>query len=153
MADPLCRWSATSPGVRRMPTPIVLPTMTASPKASPSRRRRCPIDERAPPLTPGVEPLLGSCMASHASPPGAPVANLLLPSVEDRQLELTQALGIGDYVDLGDLVARDREAQHHHELSTRSHEQSHGSVDERRPRGTGASLAGPSRHGLGAAAG
>src|SRR5436309_14376686 len=58
MADALCKWPATSPGVRRMPTPIVLPTMTASPKASPSRRRRWPLREWASAFT-GLTPLLG----------------------------------------------------------------------------------------------
>src|SRR4029453_6507759 len=35
-------WPATSPGVRRMPIPSVLPTMTARPKPRPSTRRRPP---------------------------------------------------------------------------------------------------------------
>src|SRR6185295_6178093 len=35
-------WAATSPGVRRMPMPRVLPTITARPKATPRMRSRPP---------------------------------------------------------------------------------------------------------------
>ena len=48
---------------------------------------------------------------------------------EDREVELTEALGIGDRIDLHDLPALDREAKHHHELSTRSDDDSDGSQE------------------------
>src|SRR6185437_13132723 len=38
--DGVGSWPATRPGVRRMPTPSVLPTITARPKPRPSTRRR-----------------------------------------------------------------------------------------------------------------
>src|SRR5712692_1090989 len=40
MAGRLAIWAATNPGVRRMPIPSVLPTMTARPKLMPRMRRR-----------------------------------------------------------------------------------------------------------------
>src|SRR5437762_2424654 len=40
MAERLAIWAATNPGVRRMPIPSVLPTMTARPKLTPRMRRR-----------------------------------------------------------------------------------------------------------------
>jgi hypothetical protein len=52
--------------------------------------------------------------------------------VEEGQIELVNALGVGDRVDLDDLPATDREAEYHKEPSTRSHHDSHRSVDERR---------------------
>ena len=60
-------------------------------------------------------------------------------AVEEGQVQLVEALGIGDRVDLDDLAAPDLEVQHHKEPSTRSHYDPHGAVDERRSRGPGAS--------------
>jgi hypothetical protein len=51
------------------------PTITASPKPSPRRRRSWPMGERAPAVPSGLTPLSGSCISPHASPPGAPEAN------------------------------------------------------------------------------
>src|SRR6185436_13857367 len=50
---------ATRPGVRRIPMPSVLPTMTASPKPRPSTRRR------------PVPPKLVRVIPSEGGPPGA----------------------------------------------------------------------------------
>src|SRR4051794_7232143 len=55
-----------------MPTPIVLPTMTASPKPRPSRRRSWP---RAAVPAPRGAPLWEVGISRDASPPGAPEAN------------------------------------------------------------------------------
>src|ERR1700722_7439655 len=38
-----CRRDAISPGVRKMPTPIVFPMITAIPKLTPRMRSRCPL--------------------------------------------------------------------------------------------------------------
>src|ERR1700761_4989941 len=71
MAVPLGRSFATRPGVRRMPTPIMLPTMTASPNPSPTSRRSRPMGERET----GLAPLMDACIAPHASPAGGWEAN------------------------------------------------------------------------------
>src|SRR5215207_7628051 len=63
--------------------------------------------------------------------------------VEDRQIELAEARGVGDRVDLDDLPIPDREAEYHKEPSTRSHDDSRGSVDERRSCGPGSPLSRP----------
>jgi hypothetical protein len=44
---------------------------------------------------------------------------------------LAKALGVGDHVDFDDLAARDREAEYEQQPSTRSHDDTHGSVYER----------------------
>jgi hypothetical protein len=51
---------------------------------------------------------------------------------EDRQLEPAKALGVGDHVDFDDASPRDAEAEHDEQPSTRSHDDSHGAVHERR---------------------
>src|SRR5262245_59184054 len=56
--DGLESWPATRPGVRRMPMPSVLPTMTARPKPRPSTRRR------------PVPPKLVRVLPSVGGPPG-----------------------------------------------------------------------------------
>jgi hypothetical protein len=64
------------------------------------------------------------------------------PSVEDRQVELADALRVGDQVDLDDLPASDREAEDDTRRSARSTDQTRGSIHQRRscrpgtPRGT-----------------
>jgi hypothetical protein len=67
--------------------------------------------------------------------------------VEDRQIELAEALGVGNHVDLDDLPAAGGEAENHKEPSTRSDGDSHGSVDERRSCGPGTPLGRHPRHG------
>jgi uncharacterized protein YbjT (DUF2867 family) len=67
--------------------------------------------------------------------------------VEEGQIELVNALGVGDRADLDDLPATDREAEYHKEPSTRSHDDSHRSVDERRSCGPGTPLGHPLDHG------
>src|SRR5262249_5824993 len=42
IANGACSCSATRPGVRRIPTPIVPPILTAKPKPTPRTRRRLP---------------------------------------------------------------------------------------------------------------
>ena len=51
--------------------------------------------------------------------------------LEYRQLELAEAFGVGDYVDLDDLPASDRKTECTKQPSTRSHDDSHRSVYER----------------------
>jgi hypothetical protein len=60
-------------------------------------------------------------------------------AVEEGQVQLVEALGIGDRVDLDDLTAPDLEVQYHKEPSTRGHDDPHGAVHEHRSRGPGAS--------------
>lgn len=55
-----------------------------------------------------------------------------MPSGEHRQVELAEARGIGDHVDLDDLPAREREAEHPEQPSTRNEDDSHRTVHERR---------------------
>jgi hypothetical protein len=47
--------------------------------------------------------------------------------VEDRQLELTEAGGVDDHVDLDDLPVPDLEGDHPGQASARSHDDSHAS--------------------------
>src|SRR5829696_4139856 len=60
-----------------------------------------------------------------------PFVAMLLSVVEDRQVELAEALGVGEDVDLDDLPPPDREAHDRKRPSTRSHDDSYGSVHER----------------------
>lgn len=53
--------------------------------------------------------------------------------VERRQIELAQAGGVREQVDLDDPAVRDREAGHRDRLAARSHDKSGGAVHERRP--------------------
>lgn len=53
--------------------------------------------------------------------------------LEDYQVELAKALGVGDQVDCCDLPPRDGEAKYDPRLSARSPHGSHDSVHERRP--------------------
>jgi hypothetical protein len=57
--------------------------------------------------------------------------------VEDRQVELAEALVVGDQVNFDDLAARDREAEYAPRPPARSPHESHGSVHERRLCGPG----------------
>ncbi len=66
---------------------------------------------------------------------------------EEGQIELAQARGVGEYVDLDDPPVPDREAEDHKEPSTRGHDDSHRPVHERRPCGPGTSLDRPLGHG------
>src|SRR5215204_5504680 len=59
-------------------------------------------------------------------------AECLASVVENRQVELPQAHGVGEYVDFDDLAARDREAHYRKRPSTLKHDDSSGSVHERR---------------------
>src|SRR5829696_470094 len=59
-------------------------------------------------------------------------AECLASVVENRQVELPQALGVGEDVDLDDLAARDREAHYRKRPSTLKHDGSCGSVNARR---------------------
>ena len=61
-----------------------------------------------------------------------PFLAMLLSVAEDRQVELTEARGVGEDVDLDDLPPPDREAHDRKRPSTRSHDDSHLSVHERR---------------------
>lgn len=61
-----------------------------------------------------------------------------LVSFRDLQVELAQALVIGEQVDGDDLPARDREAEHDSRASARSPDGSGQAVDERRLCGLGA---------------
>jgi len=38
----VCRWAAMTPGVRRIPAPMVLPIVTAMPKPTPRTTSSCP---------------------------------------------------------------------------------------------------------------
>ncbi len=51
--------------------------------------------------------------------------------VEDRNLERTNALGIGNHIDRGDLPARDRELKHPLRPPIRGPQQPNSSIDER----------------------
>jgi hypothetical protein len=98
-----------------------------------------------------VQPPLNSCQdrsfsqagSAHRWPirsrPGYVRRAAEASAVEEGQIQLVEALGIGDSVDLDDLAVPDLEIQHHKEPSTRSHDDPHGAVDERRSRGPGAS--------------
>jgi hypothetical protein len=68
-------------------------------------------------------------------------------AVEEGQVQLVEALGIGDRVDLDDLAVPDLEVQYHKEPSTRGHDDTHGAVHERRTRGPGTSYERPPGHG------
>src|SRR5215217_5540235 len=59
-------------------------------------------------------------------------AECLASVVENRQVELPQAHGVGEYVDFDDLAARDREAHYRKRPSTLKHDGSCGSVNARR---------------------
>src|SRR6059058_6095402 len=52
--------------------------------------------------------------------------------VEDRQVNLAEARGVGDHVDLDDLPTREREVEYPKQPSTRSHDDSYSTVHERR---------------------
>src|SRR5262245_25817300 len=84
MAGEEWRWLATSPGVRRIPTPIVLPTITASPKPSPSSRRSWPVGEGMPAAVPAMCSRYYRYRALHPIPvrgfKSARHRGLLLPS-------------------------------------------------------------------------
>ena len=54
--------------------------------------------------------------------------------VQDCQIELAQARGIGDRLDLGDLAVPDGETQDEEQVPTRRHDERHGSVHESRSR-------------------
>src|SRR5204862_93563 len=79
------------------------------------------------------------------------VLKINLTPAENRQLEGAQSLTLSDRLDFNDLPARDREAEHHEESSTRSNDHSHGSVHERRLRRASTALSGPAGHGCRAA--
>jgi hypothetical protein len=57
--------------------------------------------------------------------------------VEDRQVKLAKALGVGEYVDFDDLPAHDREAEYDTRPSAWSPHGSRGSVHKRRLCGPG----------------
>ena len=59
--------------------------------------------------------------------------------VQDRQVELAEACGVGDHVDLGDLAARDREIEYEEQPTMPGHDDSYGSVHEGRSRSLGTS--------------
>jgi len=52
--------------------------------------------------------------------------------VQDCQIELAQARGIGDRLDLSDLAVPDGETQDEEQVPTRRHDERHGSVHESR---------------------
>lgn len=55
------------------------------------------------------------------------------PSItENREVELAEALGVGDYIHLHDLPARDRHAEYPEPSSVRCDDDSHRSIHERR---------------------
>jgi len=58
---------------------------------------------------------------------GRPVGSSV---VEDHEVELPEALGVGEEVDFDDLPARNRKAEYHTRLSARSPHSSRGAVDE-----------------------
>ncbi len=53
---------------------------------------------------------------------------------QDRQVELTEARGVGDHVDLDDLPACDREIEYEEQPTMLGHDDSYGSVHESRSR-------------------
>ena len=62
--------------------------------------------------------------------------------VQDRQVELAKALGVGEHVDFDDLPARNREAEYDTRPSAWSPHGAHRSVHERRLCGPGTPLNG-----------
>ena len=59
--------------------------------------------------------------------------------VQDRQVELAEARGVGDHVDLDDLAACDREIEDEEQPTMPGHDESYGSVHESRSRSLGTS--------------
>ena len=62
----------------------------------------------------------------------AELLNLGSLVVQDCQIELAQARGIGDRLDLGDLAVPNREIEDEEQVPTRCHDECHGSVYESR---------------------
>ncbi len=58
--------------------------------------------------------------------------------VEDREAQLAQARGIGDRLDLDDLVVPDRELEHKEQPTMAGHDDPYGTIHKSGPRGLGA---------------
>src|SRR5205807_4537152 len=54
-------------------------------------------------------------------------------ALEDREVELAEALGIAHHLDPGNIPVCERETEHPEQPSARSEDDSHRAVDERRP--------------------
>src|SRR5215203_607680 len=149
-------WRYSPPTTRRLGAA----TGTGVPKPSTTKRVNAwtitisPAASRTAPSTrTGAKYGTGSCtrqpVSNHgirpAKTPGPTTKNTALPTaavclrilkphlrsvVEDRQVELAQARGVGEYVDLDNLPARDREAHDRKRLSPWSCDESRGSVHE-----------------------
>src|SRR6266545_3825113 len=114
--DPATACQAADPGAAR-PPPATPSGLRAQRAALPQRRRHSPRRTRSAPY---LHPTAGSAPSQHRS------------VVEDRQIELAQACGVGEDVDLDDLPFRHREAHDRKRLSTCDDDQSRGSVHQRR---------------------
>src|SRR5215217_167005 len=151
-------WRYSPPTTRRLGAA----TGTGVPKPSTTKRVNAwtitisPTASRTAPSTrTGAKYGTGSCtrqpVSNHgirpAKTPGPTTKNTALPTaavclrilkphlrsvVEDRQVELAEARGVGEDIDLDDLPPPDREAHDRKRPSTRSHDDSRGSVHERR---------------------
>ena len=92
-------------------------------------------------LTIPVTLVLVNLLASAAGPGrdpsasrGDPPQRVAKPSVvEDGEVELGEALGVGERVDLDDLAVAHGERHHRGESPTRHHDRTGGTVDQRRP--------------------
>ena len=89
----------------------------------------------------------GSVRDLPRAPKRDPYIGGLASAVEESQVQLVEALELGHRVDLYYLPAPDLEVQYHKEPSTRGHDDTHGSIHERRSRGPGTSYERPPGHG------